>query len=96
MNNVVAAARDPKIGHEVVQAYVAASRMGFRILAGIAVLQLVLCLGLKKVVLQDGSKQEREEVELRTLESTRADVMPEVEIIDSTPKDRYDNEHGKK
>ena len=44
---------DPTIGGEVVIAYVVAFRLGFRILAGIAVFQFVLCLGLARVVLLD-------------------------------------------
>ncbi|KAH8091402.1 major facilitator superfamily domain-containing protein [Cristinia sonorae] len=59
INEVVAAARDPVIGEQVVDSYVGASRLGFRILAGIAVLQFVLCLGLREVVLDDGKKRDR-------------------------------------
>ncbi|KAI0083894.1 major facilitator superfamily domain-containing protein [Irpex rosettiformis] len=53
INDAVSAARNPAIGSEVVLAYVDAFRLGFRILAGIAVFQFVLCLGLARVVLLD-------------------------------------------
>ena len=53
INDAVTAALDPTIGSEVVIAYVDAFRLGFRILAGIAVFQFVLCLGLARVVLLD-------------------------------------------
>ena len=39
----------------VVVAYVDAFRLGFRILAGVAVFQFVLCLGLARVVLLDNT-----------------------------------------
>jgi len=66
INDAVTAARDPKIGHVIVDAYVRASSLGFKILAGIAVLQFVLCLGLREVVLDDGTnaKNEGQEIEM--------------------------------
>ena len=80
INSAVSAARDPVIGPEVVKAYVGASRLGFRILAGIAVLQLVLCLGLKKVVLDDGSK------------GTREDGAFEMEVVEGSKKEKIQGE----
>lgn len=53
INDAVTAAMNPVIGHEVVIAYVDAFRLGFRVLAGIAVFQFILCLGLARVTLQD-------------------------------------------
>ena len=63
LNDAVAAARDPVLGPQIVAAYVAAFQLGFRILAGIAVLQLILCLGLGRVVLDAASAGE-EKVEM--------------------------------
>ncbi|KIP03645.1 hypothetical protein PHLGIDRAFT_110595 [Phlebiopsis gigantea 11061_1 CR5-6] len=63
LNDAVAAARDPVLGPQIVAAYVAAFQLGFRILAGIAVLQLILCLGLGRVVL-DAANAGEEKVEL--------------------------------
>ncbi len=54
INDAVLASRDPIIGTLVVESYVRAFQLGFRILAGIAVFKFVLCLGLKRVVLDDG------------------------------------------
>lgn len=51
INDAVTASLDPLIGGDVVTAYVGAFRLGFRILAGIAVLQFAICLGLAKVSL---------------------------------------------
>lgn len=64
INDAVAAARDATIGKDVVRAYVGASRLGFRILAGIAAVQFVLCLGLREVKLDDGSKNEEVGIEM--------------------------------
>lgn len=50
-------------------AYVDAFRLGFRILAGIAVFQFVLCLGLARVVLLDekpGMQVEEFQLEAKT------------------------------
>ena len=62
LNDAVAAARDPVLGPRVVAAYVAAFQLGFRILAGVAVLQLLLCLGLGRVVLDAPSADEKVEM----------------------------------
>ncbi|GJF00175.1 MFS general substrate transporter [Phanerochaete sordida] len=51
INDAVAAARDPAVGPRVVQAYVGAFQLGYRILTGVAVFQFVLCLALGRVVL---------------------------------------------
>ena len=45
------AARDPVIGARIVEAYVGAFQLGYRILTGVAIFQLILCLGLGRVVL---------------------------------------------
>lgn len=58
INDAVLASQDPIIGDKVTLAYVQAFQLGFRILAGIAVFKVVLCLGLKKVVLNDGKEQD--------------------------------------
>lgn len=50
INDAVAAARDPVIGGRIVHAYVGAFQLGYRILTGVAIFQLVLCLGLGRVV----------------------------------------------
>ncbi|KAI0691485.1 major facilitator superfamily domain-containing protein [Cytidiella melzeri] len=55
INDAVTAAMIPAIHSEVVAAYVDAFRLGFRILAGIAVFQFVLCTALAPVVLTDGT-----------------------------------------
>lgn len=55
INDAVLAAQDPVIGDAVVTAYIDAFRLGFRILAGIAGFQFILCLGLGKVVLDGAS-----------------------------------------
>ena len=55
INDAVSAARSPAYGAEVVRAYVAAFRLGFQILAGIAVFQFLLCLLLGKVVVNNTS-----------------------------------------
>lgn len=54
INDAVLASQDPKFGQQVIASYVAAFQLGFRILAGIAVFKFILCLGLKRVVLDDG------------------------------------------
>ncbi|KAI0791869.1 major facilitator superfamily domain-containing protein [Abortiporus biennis] len=51
INDAVLASKDPIIGHNVISAYVSAFKLGFQILAGIAALQFVLCLGLRRVEL---------------------------------------------
>ncbi|KAI0339236.1 hypothetical protein BDW22DRAFT_1336511 [Trametopsis cervina] len=53
VNDAVTASLNPAIGGQVVTAYVGAFRLGFRILAGIAVFQFLICLGLAKVVLDN-------------------------------------------
>lgn len=60
INDAVAASMDPLIGEDVVKAYVGAFSLGFRILAGIAVLQFLACLGLAKVKLQADHEKEAE------------------------------------
>lgn len=60
--------------------------MGFRILAGIAALQFVLCLGLREVVLDDGTSHSssttanlnREEMEMGDLGNGKTGVEMEV------------------
>jgi len=59
INDAVVASKDPIIGQQVVDAYVSAFRVGFRILAGVAVLQFLLCLGLGRVELTGGTRKER-------------------------------------
>ncbi|KAI0777913.1 major facilitator superfamily domain-containing protein [Irpex lacteus] len=71
INDAVSAALNPTIGHEVVVAYVDAFRLGFRILAGIAVFQFILCLGLARVVLLD--EKPEEDVQLKEI-SGRSEV----------------------
>ena len=58
INDAVTASRHPVYGQEVVRAYIAAFHLGFRILAGLAVFQLLLCLLLGPVVLHGGSKRD--------------------------------------
>lgn len=65
VNDAVTASLDPAIGSEVVIAYVDAFRLGFRILAGIAVFELLICLFLAPVTLQSDTSvtsAERDEV----------------------------------
>lgn len=62
VNDAVAAARDRTLGPRVVTAYVGAFQLGYRILAGIAVLQFVLCLGLGRVVLDGQNAKPEAEV----------------------------------
>ncbi|PSR73531.1 hypothetical protein PHLCEN_2v10643 [Hermanssonia centrifuga] len=57
INDAVTAAMDPITGPEVITAYIGAFRLGFRILAGIAAFQFVLCLALGKVVLSGGKPE---------------------------------------
>lgn len=66
INDAVAASKDPLIGSKVVTAYVGAFQLGYRILTGIAVLQLIICLGLGRVVLDGaaGNAEEKENVEM--------------------------------
>ncbi|CAL1697219.1 unnamed protein product [Somion occarium] len=65
INDAVAASKDPRLGNYVRIAYVQAFQLGFQILAGIAVLQFVLCLGLRRVVLK-GGKDLKEKPVIRT------------------------------
>ncbi|TCD62518.1 hypothetical protein EIP91_006767, partial [Steccherinum ochraceum] len=74
INDAVAAAQDPVYGPAVVEAYVHASRLGFRILAGIAALQFILCLGLRKVVFDDGTKGKEEDKGINVMEMEVVDV----------------------
>lgn len=53
VNDAVAASLYPMLGADVRTAYVGAFCVGFRILAGIAVFQLILCLCLARVNLVD-------------------------------------------
>ena len=57
INDVVSASHNPVYGKDVVRAYVSAFQLGFRILAGIAIFQLLLCLLLSRVVLEDMTQQ---------------------------------------
>lgn len=80
INDAVAASKNPRLTSYVITAYVHAFQLGFKILAGIAVLQIILCLRLKKVVLtgaaNDNTKT-RDDVE--AIEMTSAnDKKPEV------------------
>lgn len=74
INDAVAASKNPRLASFVVAAYVHAFQLGFKILAGIAVVQIILCLGLRKVVLSGGSKEkdsiknDTEAVEMASLE----------------------------
>ncbi|KAI0074808.1 MFS general substrate transporter [Panus rudis PR-1116 ss-1] len=63
INDAVTASKDLSIGANVVVAYVHAFQLGFKILAGIAVVQLVLCLGARRVTLQGGEKEKKQEQE---------------------------------
>ncbi|KAI0075681.1 MFS general substrate transporter [Panus rudis PR-1116 ss-1] len=54
LNDAVASSRDPQIGAYVVSAYVHASQIGFQILAGVAVVQVILFLGTRSVLLNKG------------------------------------------
>lgn len=62
INDAVLASKDPLIGPQVIQAYAEAFRAGFRILAGVAAVQIVLCLGLREVVLRGASDGESPDI----------------------------------
>ena len=83
INDAVAASKNPRLASFVVAAYVHAFQLGFKILAGIAVVQIILCLGLKRVVLTGGStekaahKNDLEAIEMAPVENEKQE--PRVE-----------------
>lgn len=83
INDAVAASKNPRIASFVVTAYVHAFQLGFKILAGIAVVQIILCLGLKKVTLTGGSKDTnclRGDLETVDIENLDSKKREEVEV----------------
>ena len=74
INNAALAAQDLKIGTIVIEGYVKAFQLGFRILAGIAVFKFVMCLGLKEVVLNDGKMKTSRTSEVVEVKDTKTNV----------------------
>ena len=88
----MAASKDPIIGPKVVTAYVGAFQLGYRILTGVAVLQLLICLCLGRVVL-DGAADKAEartEVEMVSITAEKGtdDKLDDVREVQNTQAEK--------
>ena len=71
VNDAVSAAKNPLYGAAAVSAYIDAFQLGFRVLAGVAAFQFVLCLLLGRVVLHGSpaaTEQSEDVAELQEVE----------------------------